>query len=745
MSHRRTAIASAVALLTASAVAFAAPAGNPGQGAKHGRMFGRGAPFSVSDLPAGKLRRDLESRSAQARGKALGWLHEFEFPDTDTDTLRVDKDGGVFYEDAIELPTEPQEAPAPVAESSDTPIAAVENPFALHSRRGALGTVYLDFTGHTITKTAWNASTGVDPLVAQPFDLDGSPSTVGTAEKAAIAEIWHRVAEDYAAFDIDVTTEEPASFGPTVGRVLITRSTDANGKAMPSSTAGGVAYVGVFGSSSYASYYSPALIYFNNLANGTTYIAEACAHEFGHNLGLSHDGTSSASYYAGHGSGFTSWAPIMGNSYYNNVTEWSKGEYSGANNTQDDIALIAAKLGFVADDHGNTPAAATALAVSTGGSVAVSNPQTDADDLYPQNKGVIGQRGDKDVFSLKAGAGALTLTVNPAWDAFYRTDKRGANLDLRAVLTDSQGNQVAVSDPASDTYATVSATVAAGVYYLEVSAVGSANYSDYASQGQYFVSGQVAPSTAANQAPAAAFGFACSGTSCTFSDSSTDTDGQIASRAWNFGDGSSATGASVTHAYGANGTYSVGLAVTDDAGASASTTQAVTVAAVNAAPKAAFTLSCSGLSCSFSDGSSDSDGSLTAWSWNFGDGSSSTERNPSHAYAAAGTYSVTLTVTDNVGASANATGSATPTAPANAAPSASFTAKCSGKTCTFADASKDSDGTVTGWLWSFGDGSTSTLKNPTRTYAAKGNYTVTLKATDNAGATASISKKVSVR
>ena len=205
------------------------------------------------------------------------------------------------------------------------PAAAVDSPFTLHSRPGAWGTVYLDFNGHTLTKTAWNTSAGVDPLVARPFDLDGSPATFSTAESAAIAEIWHRVTEDYAPFDIDVTTEEPTAFGPTVGRVLITSSTDANGKAMPSSTAGGVAYMDVWGMSDYASYYSPALIYFNNLANSTTNIAEACAHELGHNLGLSHDGTATVTYYAGHGSDYTSWAPIMGNSYSKNVLAMEQG------------------------------------------------------------------------------------------------------------------------------------------------------------------------------------------------------------------------------------------------------------------------------------------------------------------------------------------------------------------------------------------------------------------------------------
>jgi serine protease len=70
----------------------------------------------------------------------------------------------------------------------------------------------------------------------------------------------------------------------------------------------------------------------------------------------------------------------------------------------------------------------------------------------------------------------------------------------------------------------------------------------------------------------------------------------------------------------------------------------------NVAPVANFTSSVSGLTVSFTDTSSDSDGTIASRSWNFGDGTSSTATNPSKTYAAAGTYTVTLTVTDDDGA-----------------------------------------------------------------------------------------------
>ncbi len=70
----------------------------------------------------------------------------------------------------------------------------------------------------------------------------------------------------------------------------------------------------------------------------------------------------------------------------------------------------------------------------------------------------------------------------------------------------------------------------------------------------------------------------------------------------------------------------------------------------NAAPTASFTSSCSVLTCTFRDGSSDSDGTVTSWNWNFGDGTTSSTQNPQRTFAAAGSYTVTLTVVDNDGA-----------------------------------------------------------------------------------------------
>ncbi|MFN2309091.1 MAG: PKD domain-containing protein, partial [Gammaproteobacteria bacterium] len=164
----------------------------------------------------------------------------------------------------------------------------------------------------------------------------------------------------------------------------------------------------------------------------------------------------------------------------------------------------------------------------------------------------------------------------------------------------------------------------------------------------------------------------------------------------------------------------------------------------NQAPNASFTYSANNLTVQFTDGSSDSDGSVVGWNWNFGDGNTSSSQNPSHTYSVAGSYTVMFTVTDNDGASNSTSRSVAVVAGANAAPTADFTVTVTGLTANFTDRSRDTDGTVVAWRWDLGDGHISTAQNPVHTYASAGTYTARITVTDNQGAAASTSQTVTV-
>jgi hypothetical protein len=393
--------------------------------------------------------------------------------------LKLDRKGRLFYADN-HLPA-PQQAATANAEPAASATYPLTNTFKLHSLPGATKKLYLDFDGFVMTGTAWNASSGVSTIYCPPFDADGDPSTFSDSEKTTIQNIWKRVAEDYAPFNVDVTTEDPGVAGITRSsssdlsygmRVLISPISQYFGYY------GGIAYVGVFNSVG-NNYYKPALVFPENLG-AEKYIAEAISHEAGHTLGLNHDGTTTgAEYYTGQGSGVTGWAPIMGVGYYQNVVQWSKGEYPNANNTQDDLAVIANYLGYRPDDHGNTLSTATALPISS---------QLSA-------SGVISSRTDVDVFSFQSAAGTINLNVSP--------DSTAPNLDILVELLDSSGAVIASDNPPASLGATISVSVPAGKYYLRIDGVGfgttADGYSDYASVGQYTISGTVPQPVADNQ------------------------------------------------------------------------------------------------------------------------------------------------------------------------------------------------------------------------------------------------------
>ncbi|MET4099728.1 PKD repeat protein [Agrococcus sp. UYP10] len=147
---------------------------------------------------------------------------------------------------------------------------------------------------------------------------------------------------------------------------------------------------------------------------------------------------------------------------------------------------------------------------------------------------------------------------------------------------------------------------------------------------------------------------------------STDADGTITGYAWTWGDGATGTGATAQHAYAAAGTYSIGLTVTDDDGATHATSSSVTVTAPpppNQPPTAAIAApAITGRTVALDgSGSTDPDGSIATYAWQFGDGNTGSGPTPTHTYATDGTRTVTLTVTDDDGATASTSRSVTVT------------------------------------------------------------------------------------
>jgi PKD repeat protein len=560
------------AVLAAVGIALALPAGLAQTGAEAPRAK---PPFPSFDLPDRSQGERAISRLANRLPEVAAWygmtVPEFTRLLREDRTAWLDRKGRVFFQEDIQFALQTITSPLttnPLSPSLEPP----DQTFKLHSRVGAKRTIYLNFVGATLTGTAWNSSGNT--ITALPFDFDGLPYSFSSAELDRIQYIWKRVAEDYSPFDVDVTTEPPpadrltrsSSSDDTFGTTVLITSRSG----VYSCSCGGVAYLTVF--DDVGDFYKPALVFYDALGGGNEkYVADAISHEAGHNMGLGHDGTSSSGYYSGHGSGETGWAPIMGVGYYQPLVQWSKGEYAGANNTQDDYAVMQnTGLPPRTDDHGNSTATATAMPSTTANGVTTFTAS-----------GVIERPTDVDFFSFAAGAGSVTINVSPA--------PRGPKLDVLATLRNGAGAVIATSNPTDSLPASIAANIStAGTYYVSVDGVGkgdplSTGYTDYGSVGQYTVS--VTTQATTSQPPTAVMSATpTSGTApldVTFDAAgSTDSDGTIVSYAWTFGDGGSQTGGpTAQRRYSTAGTYTASLTVTDNSGLTDIRSVAITVQA----------------------------------------------------------------------------------------------------------------------------------------------------------------------
>jgi len=422
----------------------------------------------------------------------------------------------------------------------------------------------LDFNGHTTTGTPWvNYKDGSNTFTSPPYDFDGNPASFSDAELERIQYIWQRVAEDYAPFDVDVTTENP-------GVEALRRATDDDIHYGIRVVIGGastdwystIAYGGVGMIGSFHWYYeAPCFVFSNGLGNQEKSVAEAISHEVGHTLDLYHDGNSTSGYDYGHGSGVNGWAPIMGAAYYQPVTQFSKGEYANANNLEDDLAKITApyNIPYITDDYGNDFVTASPL---PSGPVMVD--------------GVIERNTDIDMFKFNAGAGTFALNIG--------VDSRSPNLNVKATLYDASGTVVAVSEPADSLAASFNLSgMNEGTYYLAVEGAGAGDplttgYSKYDSLGNYAISATLPlsrlPMAVASASPLTGIApltvqFSSTG--------SQDPDGGVLSYSWTLGDGTTSTAANPQTIYSYPGTYNAMLTVTDTESLSSSAFVKITV------------------------------------------------------------------------------------------------------------------------------------------------------------------------
>ena len=331
----------------------------------------------------------------------------------------------------------------------------------LNSFTSATATIYLDFDGQTVSSSLWN---GGSPLFC----------TAPALTDAQITEIFNRVSEDYRPFNVNITTDSVKFLAaPLTQRIRIIVTPTSSWKP----GVGGVSFIGSFtwGDD------TPGFVFTDRLGpNNTKYIAECCSHESGHTVGLSHQSRYDENcnlietYNTGSGSGQTSWAPVMGNSYYKNMTGWNDGPTPyGCSAVQDNLSIIVTSNGFTyrTDDYTDVMNTTTYSPSATSFSI-------DA---------VISTSTDKDAF--RYSLNDYTSIHIDATPYAVGSDNSGANLDIKILLYDATQTLIRTYDPSSSMGVTIDTSLKAGVYYFVLDGTGNSYAGNYGSLGSYTITG----------------------------------------------------------------------------------------------------------------------------------------------------------------------------------------------------------------------------------------------------------------
>ena len=632
----------------------------------------------------------------------------------DNDTLKVDAAKRLLYIDPLHSHDSDShdhiKAEAAPTALSSYPYGGGDytstDAFLLHSKPSAPVVIYLDFTGHTTTGTAWNNSYG-STIVSGPLNYDSNATTFNAAERTVIAKVWAGVAEDYAPFNVDVTTQEP-----NVEMLKKSSSTDVNYGIRVVITpnafvsAGGVAYLGSFSWSSD----TPTFAFAANYAPDD--IVEVISHEVGHTFGLRHDGTTAGvEYFSGQGD----WAPIMGVGYYKSVTQWSKGEYTNANNKEDDTAVIAGIAPLVTDDYADSQSSALMMT-----------------DL--SMRGLISTPADKDWFSFSFGGGSLRVKATPA---FY------GNLDS-AIEVYRGTTLVSRIDPAGLSIDSTLTALPAGSYQLMLEGTGAGSatatgYSDYGSLGEYLLTleGAVSIDPPATINVTTSSTFATSGSTVTFTASSPSHPAfNGVTLAWVFSDGTTANTATVTKTMPSAALSATLTATTTNGGVTVKTSYIRSASRPSVTATAAPTSVKTGALVTFTAVGSDPDNQTLTYAWSFSDGTAAIGATATKTAANIGTLSGTVTVTDtdNLTGTATTSTSVVTNLPPTLTLAVATLPAVAPANLTLKATAVDPERTSLTYLWVFQDGTRATTANTLKTFSQAGTYTVTATVTDAGGA-----------